>query len=262
MEDRPDNRTAAIALNLIPGFGPRAFMRAVGAFGELGELFGADRRKLAACGLAAEAASSVRRARPAELAGAESERAARCGARMVTWFDDGYPQGLRHLHDPPPVLYVRGPLDLNRGVAVAVVGSRKPTHYGIQTAEILGRELSAAGCNVVSGLAAGIDTAAHRGALEGGGITTAVYGCGLDIIYPAANRGLAGKIAASGACVSEFPLGTRPEKHTFPRRNRVISGLSQACVVVEAGARSGALITADFALDQGRDVWAVPGRVG
>ncbi|MDR7514355.1 MAG: DNA-processing protein DprA [Armatimonadota bacterium] len=197
----------------------------------------------------------LRRVRPAALL----EDASRCGAQVVTLADPEYPQALREIPDPPLALYVRGRLP--DGVRVAVVGSRNPSPDGEYVARRMAAELAAAGVCVVSGLARGIDAAAHRGALEVRGPTVAVLGCGVDVGYPAGHEDLADQVAACGAVVSEYPPGTPPAKHHFPLRNRLISGLSHAVVVVEATLRSGALITADLALEQGREVFAVPGSV-
>lgn len=180
---------------------------------------------------------------------------------FICYYDTNYPQLLRDIYDPPPGLFVRGKLKPT-GPAVAVVGSRKATAYGLKVAEQLGRDLAKAGVTVVSGMARGIDTAAHKGAMKAaGGYTIAVLGCGVDVVYPPENDKVMQEIISKGALISEFPPGSAPEPWHFPVRNRVISGLSQCVVVVEAGERSGALITADIALEQGRDVAAVPGNI-
>lgn len=175
--------------------------------------------------------------------------------------DPRYPAALRTIADPPQMLYVRGALRDEDRSAVAVVGSRRASAYGAAVAEWLGRELARAGVTVVSGLARGIDGAAHRGALQAGGRTVAVLGCGPDVVYPPEHRRLMAQLIESGAAISEYPPGTPPLKHHFPRRNRLISGLSLGVVVVEGREDSGALITADCALEQGREVFAVPGPV-
>lgn len=172
-----------------------------------------------------------------------------------------YPEILANIFDPPPGLFVRGSILEIDSRAVAMVGSRKATRYGLGVAAKLAGDLAVAGVTVVSGMARGIDTAAHKGALAAGGRTVAVLGCGVDVIYPRENEDLMEEIASRGALISEFPPGTRPQPWHFPVRNRIISGLSEAVVIVEAAERSGALITADFALDQGRDVLAVPGNI-
>lgn len=188
-------------------------------------------------------------------------RAGAVGAGLVTFADEGYPTGLRHLPDPPIVLWTIGDAVCLGAPAVAVVGSRNASPIGIETARRLARGLASAGLAVVSGLARGIDGAAHRGALQGGGATLGVLGCGVDIVYPRQHQELAADVRASGCLVSELPPGMPPLPRHFPLRNRIISGLSRAVVVVEASEHSGSLITARMALEQGRDVLAVPGNV-
>jgi DNA processing protein len=183
------------------------------------------------------------------------------GISIVTIADDQYPQGLRSVPQAPPVLYMKGQILEEDQFAIAVVGTRRKTSYGKQVAEELAQFLAANGITVISGLARGIDTIAHQGALDAGGRTIAVMGCGLDITYPPENRQLSQEIIQHGALVSEFFPGTQPEAVNFPPRNRIISGLARAVVVVEADERSGALITAKFAIEQSRDVFAVPGSI-
>ncbi|MBE6990813.1 MAG: DNA-protecting protein DprA [Ruminococcaceae bacterium] len=181
---------------------------------------------------------------------------------VLTMDDAAYPARLRNIYDPPVLLYGRGAMPLfDEEAAIAVVGTRRATPYGIHTAEELGYQMAREGALIVSGLAKGIDAAAHRGALRAGGFTAAVLGCGVDVAYPEENRRLYDDIAATGVLLSEYPPGSEPEGWHFPARNRIISGLSVAALVVEAPARSGALITANAALDQGRDVFAVPGPI-
>jgi len=182
--------------------------------------------------------------------------------QVLTLVDDGYPAVLRTIHDPPPVLYLQGTLIPEDAAAVAIVGARLATNHGLSVAEKLGRDLAAHGLTVVSGLARGIDGAGHRGALKAGGRTIAVLGHGLTRVFPPEHADLARQIAAQGAVISEFPMRMVPYRENFPRRNRVISGLSLGVVVVEAAARSGALSTAAHALEQGREVFAVPGLAG
>jgi DNA processing protein len=191
----------------------------------------------------------------------DQARVEAAGVGVLVWGDAGYPARLQEIASAPPVLYVRGRVEPGDDAAVAIVGSRRATAYGEAMARELAEELARRGLTIVSGLARGIDAAAHRGALEAGGLTWAVLGSGLDQIYPPEHRGLAEEVAISGALLSEFPLGTAPLRLHFPRRNRIISGLSLGVVVVEAGVESGALITAHHALEQGREVFAVPGRV-
>lgn len=180
---------------------------------------------------------------------------------VITLVDDEYPKLLKTIYDPPPVLYCKGQPLKETQYMVSIVGSRRTSEYGRQMAEKLAYELSCAGVTVVSGLARGIDTMAHRGAIRAGGYTIGVLGCGVDVIYPRENKKLFMQVQQQGTLVSEYPPGTQPAAGNFPARNRIISGLSQAVVVVEAGSTSGALITADFALEQGRDVYALPGNV-
>jgi DNA processing protein len=194
---------------------------------------------------------------------AELERLQRLGFRFLARSDPGFPPLLRAIHDPPPGLFLRGEADVQllARPAVAVVGARACSAYGRQIARSLGRDLAAAGLVVVSGLARGIDAESHRGALEAGGVTVAVLGCGIDRDYPAAHRELARQIAASALVVSEYAPGVEPAPWRFPARNRIVAGLCAATVVVEARERSGALITADFAVEEGREVFAVPGEI-
>ena len=180
---------------------------------------------------------------------------------IVTLADSDYPQALLNITDPPLLLYVKGRRDLLNHPALAIVGSRSATPQGINNAEAFAKSLSEAGLCIISGMAHGIDAAAHRGALRGQGSSIAVIGTGLDKIYPAANRDLAHALASQGTLISEFPLGTPPLAANFPRRNRIISGMSVGCLVVEASLQSGSLITARLALEQGRDVFAIPGSI-
>ncbi len=194
---------------------------------------------------------------------AELERLTRLGFRFLARSDPRFPPLLRAIHDPPPGLFVRGEeeIALLARPAVAIVGARACSAYGRHIARSLGRELAAAGLVVVSGLARGVDSEAHRGALEASGTTVAVLGCGIDRDYPAANRELARRVAATGLVISEYAPGVEPAPWRFPARNRIVAGLCAATVVVEARERSGALITADFALEEGREVFAVPGEI-
>lgn len=194
---------------------------------------------------------------------AELARLSGLGFRFLPRSDPSFPSLLRAIHDPPPGLFLRGDAELTHLArpAVAIVGARACSAYGRQIARSLGRELAAAGLVVVSGLARGIDAEAHRGALEASGTTVAVLGCGIDRDYPAANRELARQVAATGLVVSEYAPGVEPAPWRFPARNRIVAGLCAATIVVEARERSGALITADFALEEGREVFAVPGEI-
>lgn len=192
---------------------------------------------------------------------AEMQRAADLGVQVVTWESPMYPSLLKAILNPPPVLYVRGDLLPQDAWALGVVGTRQASVYGREATRALVQGLATGGVTIVSGLAYGVDTVAHRAALDAGGRTIAVLGSGVDIIYPADNRGLAADIMRQGALVSEYPLGTRPEARNFPPRNRIISGLSLGVLVVEGSTRSGAMITAAYAVEQGREVFAVPGSI-
>lgn len=192
----------------------------------------------------------------------ETENLNSIGARYLTYWDEEYPAMLRNIYDPPLVLYVLGQLPPEDGKSVAVVGTRIPTQYGKHVTAQITEELVQSGITVVSGLARGVDTVAHRTAVQNNGCTIAVLGSGVDIIYPAENKSLSGEILRNGALVSEFPIGTFPDAPNFPKRNRIISGLSRGVVIVETGMTGGAMITAKLALDQGREVFAVPGNIG
>jgi DNA processing protein len=253
-----DSTLDLLTLACVPGLGPRA-SRALAARGPLAGVLvrPAEHADL----LGAPALDALRSGSARREAEAEARRAAAIGVRIVGRDEADYPAWLKRVYSVPPVLWVRGALVPEEGErAVAVVGSRAATALGTAFARSLARDLAAAGLTVVSGLARGIDTAAHLGALDARGRTVAVLGSGLDRLYPPENAALARTIAANGAVVSEFPLGTSPWKGNFPRRNRVIAGWARATVVVEAGARSGALSTARAALDEGREVMAVPGH--
>ncbi len=191
----------------------------------------------------------------------EKEKAEKCGAGIISIEDSGYPARLKEIYDPPVILYKKGELHDYDRVSIAIVGSRLPTPYGRTMTERLAGGLAERGVTVVSGFARGIDTIAHTSSLKSGGRTIAVLGSGIDVIYPPENRELAKEIIKNGAVISEFPMGCQPERMNFPRRNRIISGLTTGTIVVEAAEKSGAIITANYALEQGRDVFAVPGPV-
>ena len=250
---------AWLALGLVPGLTPAAAIALSRALGGAEAVVAASPAVLRAHGLRPRVAERVAGANV--LARHERERAARAGAEVVTWADPAYPARLRTIPDPPLALFVRGTLpDCEQ--AVAIVGARRAGEYGRRTAHALASALAQAGIVVVSGLAAGIDGAAHRGALAGGGRTIAVMATGIDEIYPAWHRELAEDIAHHGALVTEFPLGTPALPHHFPQRNRIVAALGLGVIVVEAADGSGSLITARYALEQGRDVFAVPGPIG
>lgn len=235
--------------------------RLLDAFGTLRKAWEASPRELAGAGLDSRTVETLAAARVDVDPQREFERVEQAGATVLLLDHPGYPRLLQSITYPPPVLYVQGELTAADGLAVAVVGTRVATSYGRQVVERIVPELARNGVTVVSGLARGIDSHAHRAALDAGGRTVAVLGCGVDVAYPPENAKLARAIAQQGAVVSEFPLGMPPDAANFPARNRIISGLSLATLVVEAGEVSGALITAEFAVDQGRDVLAVPGSI-
>jgi DNA processing protein len=251
-----------VALTMTPGVGPVLFKRLLEAFGTPEMVFHAPMRELEAVeGIGVKVAAALRRFDWGKQVEKEIRTAGEKGIQMITSKDECYPASLKQIYDPPPLLYVRGSLTANDRQAVALVGSRYPTIYGQAAADRIARGLGRKGITVVSGLARGIDSIAHRGALASGGRTIGVLGCGIDVVYPPENEDLFGEVAARGAVLSEFPLGTPPDRDHFPTRNRIISGLSLGVAVVEATLRSGSLITSRFALEHGRDVYAVPGNV-
>ncbi len=254
-------REAWLALNMVPHVGPATFTLLLEHFGTARRILKAPLKALEGIpGIGPVTAKAIRSFPAEETITRERKRMAARSLRFLTLRDAEYPSPLRRIPQPPPVLYIRGSWEQRDGRAVAIVGSRNATPYGREVADRLASDLVMRGLTIVSGLARGIDAAAHRGALRAGGRTIAVLGSGADIVYPAEHRKLAESIAEQGALVSEFPLGTGPLKGNFPQRNRLISGLSIGVVVVEAAVDSGALITANHALEQGREVFAVPGR--
>jgi DNA processing protein len=250
-----------VGFSKVSGIGASRLRALIDYFGELKTAWNADAHDLRQAGLDRRSLDNLLKARAKLDLGAEVRRLARAGIQVLTWDDADYPPNLRQIYNAPPVLYVQGRIETRDEWAVAVVGTRRASVYGKEAARMLAAGLAQAGVTVVSGLARGIDTVAHRSCLEAGGRTLAVLGCGLDTIYPRENTRLAAEIVEHGALVSEYALGTRPEARNFPPRNRIISGLTLGTVVVEAGQSSGALITADFAAEQGRDVFAVPGSI-
>ncbi len=251
-----------VALMCVDGVGPVAAAKVLEAFPDAEAAFGAGAERLMGLGLSARQARAVGSFSDFAAADCVIEAAQRDGQRIVVYTGEDYPPALRTIHTPPPVLFVKGELGAKAELAVCVVGTRNPTAYGEETARRLGAALGRSAIATVSGGARGIDSLVHRGSLDAQGVTVAVLGCGLDIAYPPENRALFEQIlAAGGALVGELPPGARPDAGTFPRRNRILAGLGRACVVVEAGERSGALITARFAMEQGKTVLAVPGRI-
>ena len=250
-----------VGFNLVRGIGPARLRMLIDAFGDVERAWHAPAEALYRVGLDRRSLENLLETRARVDLDREVRRVAAVGAHILTWEDEGYPKLLAEIPDPPPVLYVRGELKPEDAWAVAVVGTRRASTYGREVTRRLVSVLAQSGVTIVSGLARGVDAVAHQTALEAGGRTIAVLGCGIDLVYPPEHRELARRIAAQGALVSEYPLGTQPEPGNFPPRNRIISGLSLGVVITEAGRDSGALITADYAAEQGRDVFAVPGSI-
>ncbi len=252
-----------LALNLIPGVGSVLVKRLLDRFNTPEVAFRAPVRELLKIeGLGEKLAGEIRKGPLEKVVKKELSLLEKAGGKVITLKDDDYPKRLKDIYDPPALLYLRGELRREDELAVAIVGSRKTSAYGREVTERIGNDLARHGVTVVSGMARGIDSVAHKGALQGGGRTIAVLGCGVDVIYPSENRNLFYQIIDQGAALSEFPMGSPPEAGHFPRRNRIISGLSIGVVIVQASAESGSLITAGYALEQGREVFAVPGNVG
>jgi DNA processing protein len=253
---------AWLAMALTPGLGPRRIQRAVRGMREPAELFRLPLTALEALQIPVASARFISEGKARKVAEEEWQRIAESGCSVMTLGDADYPDRLREIFDPPPVLWVRGDRALLSRPAIAVVGTRAPSPYGNGMAEMLSRDLAARRMVILSGMARGIDTAAHKGALNAGGRTVAVWGTGIDVVYPKENKRLAEDIILSGgAIVSEQPMGTFPAPQNFPLRNRIISGMSVGVLVVEAGEQSGTRVTARCALEQNRDVYAVPGNV-
>ena len=250
-----------IGFTLIKGIGAVRFQRMLERFGNAESAWSAAPAELAGAGLSLKLIERIVAVREKVDLALIWEQIQSKGIQVLTWLDEAYPQRLKEIEQPPPVLYLRGELIPEDTWAVAIVGTRRVTPYGRQITEEIASFLAANSVTVVSGLARGVDALAHNAALKAGGRTLAVLGSGVDRIYPPENRTLAGNIFEHGAVLSDYAPGTPPESSNFPPRNRIISGLSMAVVVIEAGETSGALITAEFAADQGRDVFAVPGNI-
>lgn len=246
---------------MVKGIGAVRLRSLLDAFGDAQSAWQAHPEELRAVGLPAGIVENLIKLRASVVLETIWDQIQAQGIQVIIWNDEQYPVRLREIDQAPPVLYVRGVLDLQDEWAVAIVGTRRITAYGRQVAERIAVKLANSGITVVSGLALGVDTVAHHATLDAGGRTLAVLGCGVDRLYPPRNRQLAERILESGALLSDYAPGTPPEASNFPPRNRIISGLSLATVVVEASEKSGALITADFAVEQGREVFAVPGSV-
>jgi DNA processing protein len=251
-----------LALSLTPGLGPTKSRKLVEHFGSAESVFRASLTELEGAGIQAVSAQSLATGKSAELAREEIARAAELGALIISMDDPSYPPRLKEIYDPPLVLYVRGNAEILSKPGIAMVGTRHPTPYGIGMAERLGCDLAAQGLVIISGMARGVDTASHRGAISAKGKTLAVFGTGVDVIYPKENSRLSEQmLALGGVLISEFPLGTFAAPQNFPIRNRILSGISLGVLVVEAAEYSGTRITARCALEQNRDVFAVPGNV-
>ena len=262
MTDHPDNRYSWLALSLIPGLGNILLRRLLDKFSSPEAVFRAGLSELIKIkGVREEVALKIIKRKFVSDPERELRKLDELNARVITFFDSSYPPFLKEIYNPPMTLFTRGKEISSQQIFISVVGSRNPTHYGQQVAEEISAGLAKRGIGIASGLARGIDSAAHWGCLRNDGFTIAVIGTGIDLVYPAINKKLFERIIERGAVITEFPLGTPPEARNFPIRNRIISGLGRGVLVVEAARKSGSLITASFALDQGREVFAVPGSI-
>jgi len=250
-----------LALTLVPGLGTRTAGKLLGRFRTPQAIFRASRSELESAGVSGTVAQSVASGCSFDDAVDQQRAMAQCGAVLITLGDPRYPALLREIFDPPVMLFARGRLELLQPFHFAMVGTRRPTPYGLAVAERLAADLARAGLTIVSGMARGIDSSAHKGALSAEGDTVAVLGCGVDIVYPTENRKLASDLAVKGLILSEFPMGSTAFPQNFPVRNRIISGISTGVLVVEGAQYSGSAITAKLALDQGREVFATPGNI-
>jgi len=251
-----------IKLNMIPGVGSQTYRRLVEYFGSPKAVLNASLEEFEIVrGITTSVCHEIVNYRENIFIDREMELIERHNCDVITIEDDTYPFNLKNIYDPPPIIYIKGEINPNNSRAISVVGSRNATQYGKSVAEWISNQLASQGIMVISGMAHGIDTAAHNGALDFGGNTIAVVANGLDIVYPPENIRLYERIINSGAVISELPMGTKPHRAHFPKRNRIISGMSLGTIIVEASSKSGALITADFALEQGREVFAVPGQI-
>src|ERR1700689_2377199 len=256
-----DDQIHWLALRMAPGLGTRKAGQLIGIFRTPQNIFRASKSELVAAGLAAAVGQSIASGCSFEDAVTQREKLAETGAELVPMTDPRYPPRLKEIFDPPPLLYARGRVELLGTLMLAIVGTRRPTTYGTAVAARLAKDLASAGLTIVSGMARGIDSAAQRAVLEAGRDTVAVFGCGVDEVYPAENRKLASEIATKGLIVSEFPMGAPPYPQNFPVRNRIISGVSAGVLVVEGGEYSGSSITAKLAAEQNRETFAVPGSI-
>ena len=258
----PDHYLGWLALALTPGLGARVAGKLLRQFGSPEAIFEASLTALEAQHIPAAVAQAIHSRQPLSVAAKELAQVQAAGCRLLTWDEPQYPPRLREIYDPPPLLYVRGNAELLGRHVIAIVGARRPTPYGNQMAEKLGRDLAAHGLVIASGLARGIDSSAHKGALSSAsGATVAVLGCGIDIVYPKENKKIFAEMTERGCIVTEFPLGTFPAPQNFPIRNRILAGMALGVVVVEGAQYSGSLITARLAMEFGREVYGVPGNV-
>ena len=258
-----DKKNFGIALSLVPGIGCVLYKRLIDGFKKAEVVFDAPFQELTSIdGIGHEIALAIKNFNQGDLVENRLFMARKANASILTLEDEDYPTNLMKINNPPPMLYMKGKIKKDDHFAVAVVGSRTPSGYGELTARSISRDLAAEGITIVSGMARGIDAISHKEALSAGGRTIAVLGSGIDVIYPPENRELFNKICRNGAVVTEFPVSTPPDAVNFPNRNRIISGLSLGVVIVEAGVKSGSLITAKFAVSQGKKVFAVPGQIG
>lgn len=257
-----EGRLAWVALAMTPGMGHTRIWRAMNALGEARRLHSLALTELEGLGMPAHSAQFVFEGKARAAAEEQMRRTRESGAAILTPEDEAYPERLREIYDPPAVLWIRGDAGLLARPGIAVVGTRHPSPYGAGMAELLSRDLAHRRLVILSGMARGVDTAAHKGALDAGGKTVAVWGTGIDVVYPKENKKLAENIVAGGgAILSEYPLGTFPAPQNFPIRNRILSGMSVGVLVIEAAEHSGTRITARLAMEQNRDVFAVPGNV-
>ncbi|MFC1948705.1 DNA-processing protein DprA [Chloroflexota bacterium] len=261
MEKQREDIKYWVGFSLIPGIGRVKFGHLESYFKSLKKAWEAAPAELKRAGLDNGSISAITSYRPKISLEAEMEKLDRYGVKVFTFQDEDYPARLKEIYDYPPIIYIRGSLLPQDEWCLAVVGTRRATVYGRQVTEEIVTDLARSNITIVSGLAKGIDTVAHRSTLEAGGRSVAIFACGLDSVYPSENADLARSIMQNGALISEYPLGTRPRPDNFPRRNRIMSGLSLGVLVVEAGESSGAMITANLAVEQNREVFAIPGSI-
>jgi len=257
-----EDPAAALTLFSAAGVGSARFRALLNAFGSPAAVLAASARALREVpGIETVRASAILEAAKGSAGVKHLEMLDKCGARIISLWDEEYPKVLREIHDPPALLFVRGKPPNADTPCFAIVGTRNPSIYGVKQAHVIAADLAHQGWGIVSGMARGVDTSAHEGALQSKGQTFAVFGCGIDVIYPSENRALSDKIAIAGGLISEFLPGTEPEPGLFPRRNRIISGISRGVLVVQGDETSGAMITARLALEQNREVFALPGNI-